>query len=245
MRQRSNESLIKMPELSGSRGSLSALEKSLLGHFIALTRPQIIVELGVLEGATTKFILEFLTINKIHAHLIGFDFPDVVSNLRKSNKYMQQKEKDGLLQLIPGELPASLIAWLKSTEETIDLALVDASHSYKNVIDELGLLWPKLSPDGYILCHDYSRKYEGVRYAVDRFAHKRNVMVLPLSASDRAIKSGHGSVLVALCKRSHSPTTRGWLQHLWLGAKKDLLRNPVFEKVWSALVKPTMRGGNR
>lgn len=93
MGQRSSENLVKMSALSGSLSSLSALEKSLLGHFIELTRPQIIVGLGVQEGATTKFILEFLTINKIHDHLIGFDFPDVVAKRASLTSICSKKRK--------------------------------------------------------------------------------------------------------------------------------------------------------
>lgn len=242
MGQISYKNSIKLPALSEAPGSLSAFEKSLFGHFIALTRPRLIVELGVLDAVTTRFILEFLTINEISSKVVGFDFPDVVSNLRMSNKYVQQKEKDNVLQLIPGELPMSLESWLKTTDETIDLALVDATHSYKSVIDELSLLWPQLSDDGYILCHDYSDLHEGVRYAVDRFSFNRNVLVIPLLASNRAIEWGHTSVLVALCKRSHSLTARGWKHHLGLSLKKDLLRNPVFGKLWNTLIKPALRG---
>lgn len=234
-----------MPILSESQGSLTALEKSLFGHFIYLTRPKLVVELGVLDALTTKFILEFIRINDISARVIGFDLAGVVSNLRESNEYVQQKEKDGVLQLIPGELPMSLDAWLENTDETVDLALVDATHSYKSVIDELSLLWPKLSSDGYIICHDYSSKHEGVRYAVDRFTRKNNAMMLPLSASNRTIESGQGSVLVALSKRPYRPSTLTWMKHQWLGIKTELLRNPVFEKIWTAMIKPIVRGRNR
>lgn len=239
------DNVIKMPTLDEAQGTLSALEKSLLGHFIALTRPRVILELGVMDAITTKFMLEFLIINEINAKVVGFDLPEVVSKLRSTNKYVQQKEKDKMLQLIPGVLPMSLDSWLKNSGEEIDLVLVDANHSYRNVVDELSLLWSKLSTDGYILCHDYSSKYDGVRYAVDRFSSKRNVMVLPLSASNRTIESGQGSVLVALRKRSHRLTTQGWMHHLWLGMKSDLLRNPIFERAWSTLIKPLIGRGNR
>lgn len=234
------QDLVRFPTMVEDQGSLSVLEKSLLGYFIVLARPQLIVELGVFNAVTTLFILEFLKVNEIEAKVVGFDFPDEVAKLRESNITIRQQERDVNLQLIPGRLPESLETWLE-TSPTIDLALVDATHSYKSVTRELNLLWPRLSTEGYILCHDYSNKHEGVRYTVDRFAIRRNVMVLPLLSSNEAKQFGHRSVLVALCKRSHTPSIRGLIKHLWLSAKKDLLRYPIVEKIWRGLIKPLIR----
>lgn len=244
-RQQAYGDLIKFPILTDAQGSLTAMEKSLLGHFILLVHPRVIVELGVYKAVTTQFMCDFLIKNGIEGVVVGFDLPEVIADLRKSNEPVKYMEQAFRLRLIPGKLPESLATWLGSTDEQIDLALVDATHDYRSVIGELNLLWSRLSAEGYVLCHDYSGKYDGVRYAVDRFTAKRDAMVLPLGSSERARQAGHASVLVALCRRPYRPTLRRLMHHVWLSAKVDLLARPVVNKTWSKWVKPLVRRGGR
>lgn len=234
------EDLVRFPDLAEAAGSLTWMEKSLLGHLILLTHPRIIIELGVFEAVTTQFIYEFMEINNIEAKVIGFDLPKIIENLRNSNAMVQHWEETSTLQLVPGRLPMSLKQWLNDSDEAIDFVLVDAAHDYRSVIGELSLLWPRLSADGYILCHDYSNKWDGVRYAVDRFAAKHGAMVLPLTSSEFASQTGHASVLVALCRRPYKNTLSRLTHHLWQSIKVDLLRRPMVNKLWSA-VRPLVR----
>jgi hypothetical protein len=238
--QESYQSLVRFPVLIDDQGSLSAMEKSLLGHFLLLVNPRVIVELGVFHAVTTEFICEFVNENKMVAKVIGFDLPNVIAELRDRNAVIKDWETLSRLELIPGRMPKSLENWLHNSECAIDLALLDATHDYRSVMGELSLLWPRLSSQGYILCHDYSNKYDGVRYAVDVFAAKRGAMVLPLHSSEHARQAGHGSVLVAMCRRPYRPTLRRLLHHRWLSAKSDLLLYPVINKIWSR-VRPLVR----
>jgi hypothetical protein len=238
----SYSSLIKFPALQGDAGSLSEMEKSILGHFILLVRPRVLAELGVFKAVTTSFICDFMQANGIEGTVVGFETPETVAQLRAENRNIKQLEAESRLRLIPGWMPGSLSDWLNQSTEEIDLALVDATHNYRSVSGELNLLWKKLSPDGYILCHDYSSKYDGVRYAVDHFAKKNDAMVLSLAPSPRGWQAGHGSVLVALRRRPFDFSYDDWRHHLWLKAKADLLEHRVINRVWSNWVKPIVKG---
>lgn len=234
------DKLVKFPVLSEDSGSLTAMEKSLLAHFILLARPRLIIELGVFRAVTTQFMCEFLVENGIDGCVIGFDLPEVVAELRRNNKAVQHFETQKRLQLVPGRLPQSLAAWLKSTPDQFDFALIDAMHDYRSVMGELSQLWPRLSASGFILCHDYSDKYDGVRCAVDRFAAMNGAMCLPLSASEAARQAGHWSCLVALGHRPYRLTIGRLMPHWWMSIKIALLANPVFNKLWRR-VRPLMR----
>jgi predicted O-methyltransferase YrrM len=238
----SYDQLIRFPALSDDHGSLTAMEKSLLAHFILLARPRTIVELGVFRALTTQFMCEFLIENGIDGRVIGFDLPEVVAELRQKNEAMHRFEAMQRLQLIPGRLPQSLRTWLNNMSDPFDIALVDATHNYGSVTAELNLLWPRLSRSGFILCHDYSSRYDGVRCVVDRFVAKHEAVSLPLSSSAAAREAGHASVLVAVAHRSDRLTTRRLLPHWWLSAKHGLLAHPWFNQMWRR-VRPLVRRG--
>jgi hypothetical protein len=235
-----SDHLVKIPKLTQDQGSLTAMEKSILAHFILLVRPQIIVELGVFRALTTQFMCQLLIDNEIDGRVVGFDLPDMVEDLRLNNGSINKYEELQRLQLVPGRLPISLKNWLGSTAEPIDFALVDATHDYHSVMGELSQLWPRLSASGVILCHDYSSKYDGVRYAVERFAAMNQAACMPLSPSDAAMQAGYWSCLVALRRNPHRPTIRGLFPH-WLMSKKiALLANPGFNRLWHRL-RPLFR----
>ena len=165
--------LIKFPEIVLSAHSLTPMEKMLLGNFLLMSRPKVVVELGVYRAQTTEFICQFLELNGIDAPVYGFDIPEQIEEIRTQNSRVQALEASGRLHLIPGWLPDSLQSWLDDhTNLQIDFALVDATHEYPNVTSELELIWPRIARHGVVMCHDYDRRpeHEGVRYAVDRFA---------------------------------------------------------------------------
>ena len=212
----------------------------MLAHFILLVRPRIVIELGVFQAMTTQFMCELLIQNGIEGRLIGFDLPEVIAELRRTNEAIQRFENMQRLQLVSGRLPQSLVTWLNSTSDPIDLALVDATHNYHSVMGELKLLWPRLSMNGFILCHDYSTKYDGVRCAVDRFAATHKAASLPLLSSKAAQQAGYASVLVALAHRPYQVTISRLLPHWWTSIKIKLLENPMVNQLWRQ-VRPLIR----
>lgn len=198
---------IKWPTIQGGEGSLSELEKLILGNFILLSDAKVILEFGSFKGVTTKFIVEFCQINQIHTKVFAFDIPEVTHKLSKIPE-LEKAIATGMLTFVPGYLPHSLIEWKNEHRGLkVDMVLDDALHSYKSVWEELNLVWPILNEGGYVLCHDYSHKYEGVRLAVNRFAKRNGAHIQPLVSkntfsNDSNSKIIHKSVLVSLSKKS-------------------------------------------
>jgi hypothetical protein len=216
--------LIKYPPIVETEASIRPLEKILLANFIMLVRPSVIFELGVYKAVTTEFICDFLELNDIPAQVVGFDIPEMITGVR-TKAAIQRYEEIGRLQLISGYLPDTLNHWLKSHEQSVDLALVDAMHNYPSVTSELHAIWPRLSDYGVILCHDYFNvaEHEGVMYAVDNFAkRKSDAHVLSLQSSPEASsfeyqgsqEQMYCSVLVALRRRPYKFSYRRLLNHL-------------------------------
>ena len=230
----------RFPPLVEARASLSPIEKSLLGHLILLARPKIILEIGVYRAVTTRFIIEFLELNGIDCRVVGFDLSEVVDQLRAQPE-VAGWEAGGRLELVAGELPSSLRDWIAAKQPEVGLALIDARHQYSSVTWELRLIWPWLSPHGYIVGHDYCPEFDGVRYAFDHFAKKRGAMLMPLLAS--ADTPAGRSVLVALRRPTYSKTARAWLRHHWEGWKSDAVRSALLGSVWRKVLRPIFRSG--
>lgn len=234
--------LIRFPPLISNSHSLSMLEKSLLGHLLLLARPKSILELGVYQAVTTQFICEFLDINKLTGKVFGFDMPDQVAEIRLSNSIINQWESQDRLTLVPGMLPSSLKNWLLEFDQPFDLALVDATHNFWNVSGELDLLWPSLSINGYIICHDYSPSYQGVRDAVDYFVScHHDAMAAPLISTDISFENDYRSSLIVI---RHRPYTfhKQKIFHLykWPEYRNNLKRVRFINWIWS-LIRPVFK----
>ena len=230
----------RFPPLVESRASLRPLEKSLLGHFILLAQPRIILEIGVYRAVTTRFFLDFLELNQIDCRVVGFDLPEVVAQLRAEHPDVARWESEGRLELVGGQLPGSLDDWLAAKRPEIGVALIDARHEFASVIWELRLIWPWLAPHGYIVGHDYSAEFDGVRDAFDTFARKSGAMLLPLQAAGDAPEMR--SVMVAMRRPTYRKTPGAWLHHHWEGMKADLVRSPIFGAIWRGVLRPILRG---
>lgn len=218
--------VIEFPSIPTAYTSLTAAEKLLLGHFIQLISPNLIVELGCWQGLTIEFICNFLKNNNIKSQVFGFDIPEVILHLRSENPCIQNLENTQFLRLIPGRLPQSFANWLNSHNMMINLALIDANHSFVDVYNELKLIWSRLSPDGLILCHDYHWEknpnipgdMSGVAYAVDYFAVRTfGVHVLSLKSSEKSgetLSWEKNSSLVAIRRRPYRPNLKKFIKHL-------------------------------
>jgi len=172
--------LVKMPALEQQQGSLTLLEKAQVALLMAACQPKVIVETGVWHGCTTRFMAEFLSLNQIKGQVYAFDLPEILDELKRGDSWFDSAQN---VTLMPGSLPSSLVSWLRTHNQSVDFALVDAYHSFHAVMKELDAISPRLSERGYIFCHDYGRpgsKYEGVTYAVNESAKKYGLAVLPL-----------------------------------------------------------------
>jgi hypothetical protein len=217
------------------------MEKSLLCHFIVLSQPKIIVEIGVYRAITTLLILDFLKLNEIEAQVVGFDMPETCEQLLKENDEVRRWSEEGRLRLIGGELPLSLERWVEEEKPVVDLALLDARHDYPSVGWELKLLWPRLAPQGYILGHDYTEEFDGVRYAFDHFAARAGAHLMPFVSRWPSAEHGRDCVLVALRRSAYQKNFGHWLGHRWEGWKADLVRGKWSGPLWRRMLKPLMR----
>lgn len=227
---------IKYPHLVNDGGSLTQTEKQILGNFIILSGAKTMLELGMFKAVTTKYICNFMIENNIDGKLYGFDIPEVIENLSKDPELRKFIDKD-ILELVPGWLPFSLKKWLSEHDEPIDFVLDDALHDYPSVYGELKLIWPRLAKHGFILCHDYVDHFEGVTYAVDKFARKHNVQVLPLLSSDYARNNGYASVLVGLRKKEHRRGLFTIFKQEFYPYKSKLAKLTL----WKSYIKPLVR----
>ncbi len=205
-----------MPLLYHAEGSLSALEKSQLGILIAATQPQVIVETGVYQGLTTLFLSEFLRLNHINGVVYGFDLPEVIYNLQSQDSLLRETLN---VRLVGGVLPNSLYNWLAKQDISIDLAIIDANHSFYAVYSELMLIGSHLSPNGYIFCHDYGREgttFERVMCAVNEYSRHHNFGVIPVWSNPGA--SLETKCEAAILHRSVSSSTKfrlmAWRKYL-------------------------------
>lgn len=177
-----SDSKIPFPELTIDEShSLNPYEKSVLLHLLASARPKVILELGVFKGVTTKFICQWLKQYKIEATIIGFDLEDVLMDLQKNDKEIVALQAEGSLKLVGGYLPGSLDIFLKNYDGKVDFALIDAQHDYPSVYGELSRIWPYLSDNGYIICHDYHKPR--IQYAIENFSRKTGAQYIPILAT--------------------------------------------------------------
>lgn len=188
--------------------SLNSNEKTLLSNFIGNSSPNIIIELGVYKGSTTKFINEFLDENGINAKIIGFDLEEVIFGLKQNDKKIKKMLKQNKLELIGGLLPFTLEKFLKKNSPIIDFVLIDAKHDYQSVFGELTLIWPYLSNSGYIICHDYHKVR--LQYAIQNFSKKNNARFIPILNTD--VQSNFQSSFAVITKSKLDFKFLTWLR---------------------------------
>lgn len=217
--------LFQFPKIEGASASLRPMEKVLIGHLLMLVRPRIALELGVWQGKTTSFMIDFIHANDLPTQVVGFDMPHIVEELESSPEIMEF-QRNGSLRLVPGKLPDSLKVWLDTEKPKVDFVLIDARHDYPSVMSELRSIWQYLSPEGIVICHDYEpgpeNQHEGVIYAVHRFAQRHSdAMLISLRSSkdaDEFLVDGdkelvYHSVLCMLRKKPYTLSLSNWITH--------------------------------
>lgn len=61
-------------------------------------------------------------------------------------------------------------------DRSIDMAYIDATHTFEAVTNDLDVWSKKVKPEGFICGHDYAiKRWEGVVKAVDNFVEKNNL----------------------------------------------------------------------
>lgn len=138
---------VDMSEYGEYHGALYAM--------IRLTKPNIIVETGVFEGAGSCAILLALERNK-KGRLYSIDLPSLPLPLNKTTGWQipQYLRKNWDLRL--GSSSDLLQGLLTEIEQT-DIFLHDSEHSYENMRFEYETAWEYIREGGLLLSHDITR----------------------------------------------------------------------------------------
>ena len=168
---------------------------------VKLYRPKHILEIGVLEGATSRNFCELLKkINGDDFNFTGIDLfsLDVDKNNKKEFTPVSNRFSNPLkflyfkyiLKLNPNSIEAVKYLLNKFTNtiklyrgysdkillkleiKNIDFVFLDGGHSYDTVKKDLSILITKLKKNSIIICDDYNIQHYGVRKAVDEIKNK-------------------------------------------------------------------------
>ena len=169
---------------------------NLLLNLIYKYKPKNFLEVGVLEGATSRNVCEALDhINKKKFSFIGIDLFGLDRNNNNSLEFTPISKKISnplkwlyfhlILRIVPNSKNGveHLLKKFKNSTKLyqgyshdilnkieinhIDFVFLDGGHSYKTVSIDLNLLINKLKKDSIIVCDDYNVKHFGIKKAVD------------------------------------------------------------------------------
>lgn len=137
-------------------------------------------ELGVHKGETAKIIFEMDRTRKLHLFdtFEGFDEKDLQHENIQGGKYTTKEFSDTNLEAVkneidggnqvvyyPGYFPTTAIGLEKTQFSFVHL---DAD-LYLPTIEGLKFFYPRLSPGGTIIIHDYNHTWDGIRKALEEF----------------------------------------------------------------------------
>lgn len=143
--------------------------------------PGAFAELGVYKGVTAKIIHEIDPTRRLHLFdtFKGFDKQDLQFENGIENKSDTPDFLDTSLDAVnifvngndnvhfhPGYFPNST---MQLKEKKYAFVHLDAD-LYKPTLEGLNYFYPKLSPGGVIIVHDYNHTWDGIRKAIDEFS---------------------------------------------------------------------------
>ena len=176
---------------------------NLLLNLVRENKPSHFLEIGVLEGATSRNVCELLSnINKDNFKFSGIDLfgEDIENNNNKEFTPISHKISNPLkwiyfkliLRMSPNskESVKYLLNKFKDSVrlykgyskkilneinlKEIDFVFLDGGHSYETVKEDLDILGSKLKNNSVIVCDDYNILQYGVKKAVDEIKNKYN-----------------------------------------------------------------------
>jgi predicted O-methyltransferase YrrM len=120
------------------------------------TQPQTVLETGVGRGITTRVILEALRRNS-DGRLFSIDLPPLLElDLHRETAAAVPEDLRGRWTLVRGSSRGRLQDLLKEIVD-VDFFLHDSMHTTRNVMFELGSVWPHLRAGGFVLIDDIER----------------------------------------------------------------------------------------
>lgn len=137
--------------------------RACLYSLVRTFEPRVAIETGVLHGLTSLFVLRAMELNG-KGRLISIDLPSLFG--------APPANKDGCTDTLPPGKPPGwivdethaarwslelgpsldLLPGILDKNRPIELFLHDSDHSYAVMSGELNLAWPRLAPNGIIVC---------------------------------------------------------------------------------------------
>jgi hypothetical protein len=133
-------------------------------YLCRITKPEIVVETGVLSGRSTTLVLQALRDNN-RGFLYSIDI-GIPNHSYKTNAgiHTDKYEKEELAWLVPEELKKKwqllignsreVLPTLLSRLQKLDLFLHDSEHTYETMTFEFNLAWGYLSKGCYLIADD-------------------------------------------------------------------------------------------
>ncbi len=137
-------------------------------------------ELGVYKGETALMLHQMDASRRLHLFdtFAGFDTKDLDLEKNKDERYTTDNFSDtsiesvrslfkdsGNILFYPGYFPATTKTL---SDKAFALVHIDAD-LYLPTIEALKFFYPKVSPGGVLIVHDYNHTWDGIKKAVDEF----------------------------------------------------------------------------
>lgn len=132
-----------------------------LGSLTNFNQCRVVVEVGVMQGDTTNFLCE--AVKPYNGHVYGFDMWDIHGLWNQFPSYSTKEKVEHDLKS-KGHDNFTLTKINTKTQEfkdkinemcpKIDLAFIDACHSYDGIKNDFDIIWPHMVHDGIVCFHD-------------------------------------------------------------------------------------------
>jgi len=123
------------------------------------------LEIGCLLGESSTLLLGFQNIKHIHLIEQSKQLCDLLA--KKFTKEIRENKC-----FIHNGLSANMIPLLN--DNFFDVVYIDANHDYDFVMKDINLSYPKITNNGFLCGHDYSKSWPGVIDAVNFFISNSN-----------------------------------------------------------------------
>jgi hypothetical protein len=132
-----------------------------IGSLVNFNKCKIVVELGVAGGDTTDFLCH--AVKNVNGHIYGFDMWNVHGLWNQfptssSKQYVENKLKNfGHLNFTLTQINTKTKEFKDKLNElcpVIDLAFIDACHSYEGIKNDFDAIYPHMTHDGIVVFHD-------------------------------------------------------------------------------------------
>jgi len=173
-------------ELNGLQGM--GMHPLLYYSTVRLMQPEVVVETGVMEGFSSRFILLAMAQNG-RGTLHSIDFPnqdvELVSGGRRQRDMMGERSTGWLVpdhlrsrwNLLLGDARV-LLPQVMAEHTSMDMFIHDSLHSYDHMMFEFQTAWPCLRQGGILFCDD-------IDYNTAFFDFARKVQLPTIRFNDR------------------------------------------------------------